>query len=310
MRIRSTAILAALLLSAVACIADSALTLDQYRSELDRLLAATQHLEQPQIPVILKDIPPQWKVQANDRSFDVSTEWLRHDLQNLEKKFDPDVVSSIRVHLQEQRAEAEAYSTPPADVSAECARLNAILSRKEFGDIHGPTWWDRLKQRIVRGLFRMLERIFGSSAIPVVGKMFVYTLIGIAVLALGFWAYRTIRSGMEVEHIVRDTKFVSAKEWSVWMAEAKEAASQGRWRDAIHLGYWAGISFLEAQGAWRPDRARTPREYLRLMPKSSERYPTLTALTQGFEIVWYGNRHADAQAYSQTLQELEKLGCR
>ncbi len=310
MRIRSTAIFVAIFLSAILCRADSTLTLEQYRGELDRLLAATERLDQSQIPQVLHGIPAKWAIQADDRSFEVSTEWLRHDLQNLEKKFDADYLSSIRAHLQEQRAEAEAYSKPPADVSAERARLNAILSRKEFGDIHGPTWWDRLKQRMIRALFKMLERIFGSSAIPVVGKMFVYVLIGIAVLALGFWAYRTIRSSVEVEHVVIDTDFVSAKQWSVWMVEAKEAAGQGRWRDAIHLAYWAGISFLEAQGAWRPDRARTPREYLRLMPKSSERHSTLTALTQSFEIVWYGNRHADAQAYSQTLQELEKLGCR
>lgn len=310
MRIRSRVIFAVVLFSALFCRADSNLTLEQYRGELDRLLAATDNLDQKQIPAILHDIPATWTVRADDRTFEISTEWLRHDLQGLQKKLDADTLSSIRVRLKEQRDEAGAYANAPADVSAERARLNEILSRKEFGDIHGPTWWDRLKQRIARTLLKMIERIFGSSAIPVVGKMFVYALIGIAVLALGFWAYRTIRSGMEVEHIVTDAEFVSAKEWPVWMAEAKTAASQGRWRDAIHLAYWAGISFLEAEGAWRPDRARTPREYLRLMPQASQHHSTLAALTQSFEIVWYGKRHADADSYSRTLQELEKLGCR
>lgn len=312
MRIRRTAIFAALLFSAALGWADSTLTLDQYRAELDRLLAATEHLDQPgpQIPQLLHHLPPKWTIQAESRSFEVSTEWLRSDLQNLSKVLDPDAVASMRLHLRSLRDETEAYSQPPADISGERSRLNEILSRSEFGGIHGPTWLDRLKQRIARVLEKLVRRIFGSSAIPVVGKMFVYALIAVAVLALGLWAYRTIRSGIEVEHVVPDADFVSAKEWSVWMAEAKQAASQGRWRDAIHLAYWAGISFLETQGAWRPDRARTPREYLRLMPKSSQGHSTLTALTGSFEIVWYGKRHADAQAFSQTLQELEKLGCR
>ena len=60
----------------------------------------------------------------------------------------------------------------------------------------------------------------------------------------------------------------------------------GEWRDAIHLAYWAGISFLERQGFWKPDRARTPREYLRLSLRSEYR-ETLRALTQIFELAWY-----------------------
>jgi hypothetical protein len=93
------------------------------------------------------------------------------------------------------------------------------------------------------------------------------------------------------------------------MAEARAAADRGNWREAIHLAYWCGVSFLEAQGMWRPDYARTPREYLRLLPSSSQHHPPLAALTRSFEVVWYGTQEADADSYSQTLAHLEKLGC-
>jgi hypothetical protein len=93
------------------------------------------------------------------------------------------------------------------------------------------------------------------------------------------------------------------------MAEARAAAAKGEWRDAIHLAYWAGISFLERQGHWKPDRARTPREYLRLLSSASEHRDTLTGLTRIFEVTWYAKRGANEAAFSQTLAALEKLGC-
>jgi hypothetical protein len=60
---------------------------------------------------------------------------------------------------------------------------------------------------------------------------------------------------------------------------------------------------------WKPDRARTPREYLRLLSSSSEHRETLTALTRIFELAWYAKRGASERTLSQTLEALEKLGC-
>jgi hypothetical protein len=115
--------------------------------------------------------------------------------------------------------------------------------------------------------------------------------------------------GSELEGVELANLPVSAKEWVVWLAEARAAAAKGEWRDAIHLAYWAGISFLERQGMWKPDKARTPREYLRLLGTNEYR-ETLNALTRIFELAWYANRGASERSFSETLQELEKLGCR
>jgi hypothetical protein len=69
------------------------------------------------------------------------------------------------------------------------------------------------------------------------------------------------------------------------------------------------VAFLEAKGAWRPDRARTPREYLRLLPASSDDGATLAAITRRFELVWYGNASADAEAFAESVANLKKMGC-
>ena len=101
----------------------------------------------------------------------------------------------------------------------------------------------------------------------------------------------------------------SARSWRAWLAEARLMAQQQEWRNAIHLAYWAGISFLESGGAWKPNRARTPREYLRLLGTRKPEYPSLAALTRKFELVWYGDRAAGALDFQETLGQLEKLGC-
>ena len=102
----------------------------------------------------------------------------------------------------------------------------------------------------------------------------------------------------------------SARSWRSWLAEAREAADRQNWRNAIHLAYWAGISFLESGGAWKPNRARTPREYLRLLSSRNPKHPALSALTRKFELVWYGDRAAVETDFQETLGQLERLGCR
>ena len=288
------------------------LTAAEYRADLDRVLSATEHLETPgpQIPELVSSLPSAWRVHTDRGNFDVSTEWLRNNLGQLEKKYDGDLVSKIRDRLASQRADLEAYQENRHDDSEQRALVTRILDRSEIGSIHGPTWSDRLKQRLVQFLIRLLGRAITSSMVSNIGKYFVYALMAIAFLALSYWVFKSIRNSARVESILPESLPVSAREWTVWLAEAREAAQRGNWRDAIHLAYWAGISLLESQGVWRPDSARTPREYLRLMSSANEHRPTLTALTRKFELVWYGGQPADAQAFSQTLAELEKLGCR
>jgi len=289
------------------------LTPAEYAAELDRVLAAIDRLDQApsENTTLLHSLPLVWRVRGDQQEFQISTESLRHDLLDNSENPTPEKTAAIRQRVQSLRADLNAYQEPAPDSSSQHALVSQILSRPEFSDVHkGLSWTDRLKQQLAMLLIRALERVFRSSAVPEVGKVLIYCLIGLAVLALAYWAYKSIRSDATLERVIPDTEVISAKEWTVWMAEAREAAGRGDWREAIHLAYWAGISFLEGQGTWRPDRARTPREYLRLMPPSSERHPTLAALTRSFEIVWYGKRDADSRAFAQTLEALEKLGCR
>jgi hypothetical protein len=204
---------------------------------------------------------------------------------------------------------AEDFQHPPPDSSTSRSALNQILARNEFHQVHGPSWLDRLKYRIAEWLFNLLSRFFNSSSVPVIGRSIVWFLVGVAVLVLAWIIYREVRRNARLETIMPEVLPVSAKQWNVWMSEARGAAANGLWRDAVHLGYWAGISFLEERGMWRPDQARTPREYLRLIPTSSEHLPILFTLTHQFEVTWYGSQAAGPETFAETLTHLEKLGC-
>jgi hypothetical protein len=320
--------------SADSCSADSgradsavndALTTAEYRAELDRLLSATQQLDSSgnPAPEALHDVPQSWRVHTDQREFEISTEGLQQDVRRYEKEKNIANATAIRERLQSLRNDLDGFEKPPGDVSANRTELTSILARPEFRESHVPKWlepitkWlDEIKgqtldfaRRMLRFLFHMLQLLFHSTSIPTISRFVVYGLIGVAVLALAYFAYRTIWRGDAFEGVVPKDLPVSAKEWAVWLTEARAAAAKGEWREAIHLAYWAGISFLERQGTWKPDRARTPREYLRLLSSSSEHRETLIALTRIFELAWYAKRDASEGTFSQTLQELEKLGC-
>jgi len=313
------------LLLALACVAEavapatagdssvreSALTPSEYAAELDRLASAIQNLSRAdEVPNLLNSIPPVRRVRTSQTTFATSTQWLRAQLVDWRLKPDKELQERMVANLQTLRAEALSLEAFPSHGSSQRALLNRILASKEFKNVHGQTWLDRLKQRTFDFLIRLLGKVFSSSVISSMSEVVVYGLIALAALILLYWMYRTIHAGVELGELDLQAPPISSKPWTVWMAEARAAADQENWRDAIHLGYWCGISFLEGQGLWRPDVARTPREYLRLLSPTDSNRDTLRLLTRSFEVVWYGAEEADASAFSETLTQLEKIGCR
>lgn len=307
-----------LLLIIVLCAAASAATsgtafsLPDYVAELDRLsVLANQARNDPSAAdTALSELRGDWTVQTDNREFKVRTEWMAARFEDLKRNPDDAKREELIAALNGLKADAQSYDQPPLDSAAARASLTRILARSEFHDVHGPTWWDRLKYRILMWLWRVLSRTFGSSAVPTVGRIFVWTLVGVAVLALAWFVYRTMKQNSRLESFIPQVGTISAKGWRLWLEEAQAAAARGLWRDAVHLAYWAGISFLEASGMWRPDKARTPREYLKLLPAGSEHRPQLSKLTRNLELTWYGNEPAGPETFSETINLVETLGCR
>jgi hypothetical protein len=283
MTARCSYILAGLLIASCFCLAEAGadLSIAEYRAQLDQLLVSAQQLDSSgrSVPQNLLDLPQSWRIHTEEQDFTISAEGLRSDVHKFTQEGDFSSASAIRSRIQSLRDDVDGFEKSPHDVSNSREHLTAILARREFRDVSGPTFFDRLVQRLL------------------------------AVLTLGFLAYRQIKASSEQESVVPANLPVSAKSWVLWLADARAAAAHNNWREAIHLAYWSGISFLEHQGTWRPDRARTPREYLNLMANSNDQREALATLTQIFELTWYAKRQADAGTFGQTMQALERLGC-
>ncbi len=292
---------------------ESPLSLSQYINELERVQTAVAAVQpgSEEIDTALAELPATWTVQTESQTFSVSSAAVKEKLRAYQRDSkQTDSLADARRLITTLLVDAKGMDAGSIDAHADRQRLDQILARKEFyGALH-QSWWERLKREAQLLLFRLLERLFGSSAFPVLGRIFVWVMAALAFSLLAWWVVRNyLRSG-EFAHFSGQPGAISAKPWRDWQAEAQTAAEQGRWRDAVHFSYWTAISFLEGQGLWRPDRARTPREYLRLLPRADVHRESLAELTREFERVWYGSDAASEGQFLGVNAILGRLGCR
>jgi flagellar basal body-associated protein FliL len=292
----------------------SPISLSGYREQLraiaEKASALDKHPEQA--GTLVAQIPDELTVETGEGQVTVNLRHVKDDLARLSAGDSKVKLPQINGYLQSLQAEAEAYDPTHTEVAASRQKLTQILSRREFKKVHELTARETILSRIYNWLARLFRRFhLGGSASFNVLQVIVYVLLAAALLLLLLWTISRLRRGEQDPPAKQIIPFSpSARSWRSWLAEARGFAAGQDWRNAIHLAYWAGISFLESGGAWKPNRARTPREYLQLLSTRHPNYTPLSALTGKFEIVWYGHRDAVEQDFQETLGQLEKLGCR
>ena len=312
---RATILLAILSVAGLAAGDEGALSLADYKSRLHQYEEQIQKTaDQPDYAGdFYRDVPPDLQVQTPSGTMAVSMEFLHKGLDNFLKSgptAKPTLLAQMSARIKALQDEADNFEKAAADSVAR-DRLNQILSAREFRRVRGPTEWDLLKQRIAAWLEKKLDKLFPKVPdLNQAGQIFVWVMIAIVSSILGVWLYRSSRERL-LDRPREILPFLpSARSWRLWLADAREKAGAGQWRDAIRLGFWAAVSRLESDGVWRPDKARTPREYLKEIPVGSENKVAFAAVTKTFEAAWYGGRPASAGDFDQFMSELEKLGCR
>ena len=295
-----------------------------FAAELQRIgNAIAKEKETPAgMAALRQNLPPHWEITTAEHRYTLSAEPLRSLLGDAEKEKNPekfaaktteaadwafDLANQIKAY-----AGAQTHNAPSARPA-----LERILSRREFGAAKGPTKWDLLRQRINRWIEDLLFRFFRQIGRRPMGAKILFWLIVIAVvlwLAVALFRYWTKRTALEELQAPDSVTFV--RTWQEWVHAAREAATRGDFRDAIHSAYWAGISYLEESEAVRKDRSRTPREYVRLVSTSTQFVASgrktreaLSSLTTVLEQVWYGRRAASNQDFAKAMQNVEALGC-
>jgi Domain of unknown function (DUF4129) len=209
---------------------------------------------------------------------------------------------------------ASISAAPPASAAATQHKLlKTILTAPEYKiAVAPPSLKDRLLEMIGNWLDKFFTMLFAAGA---KSKWIGYTveaIFGILVcLALGWFIIRLERQGRLGSELRLDgpgAGAASARDWQLWLQDARNAAAAGAFRDAIHLVYWASISRLESSGQWPADRARTPREYLALLAPGSAQRSDLAAITRSFERIWYGGHSAAETDYQRAEETAARLG--
>jgi hypothetical protein len=303
------------------------LTLAEYENELDRIVKAFSDLpaHPAGVDALRESLPSGWIVEAGQQKYEVSAEWIAYALAVKGKS--PSDLKKIwldaAARLKSLRAEAERAKDAASEENRADAksRLQIILQQREFNQAKGDSWWSQMWDQIGRWidwlLGHTLGRLLGSGAAK---TLVIYTLIGVVFLFAAVWLVRGMRTLVRNESLRVDAVFPPGKHWRDWTREATAAASRRDYRAALHSAYWAGVYRMAELGAWKLDRARTPREYLRMIGEQAQNElaaqnpvgssMALKELTHGMEASWYGCLPATQQDYDKAIAHLETLGCR
>jgi len=221
----------------------------------------------------------------------------------------------LRLAQESKLAEASLAAQPGASQSATLQRqtLDRILAQKEFHPaVAGPSLIERAFEKVGNWIDTIIGKLeqagFKSKW---VGRTAEILFVLALTIALVWFFIRLERQGrLAASQFLPGTggAAASARDWQLWLEDARRAASQSAWRDAIHLLYWASISRLESHGFWPADRARTPREYLALLTQENAHHADLKALTRSFERTWYAGRPAAESDFRHAADVAAKLG--
>jgi Domain of unknown function (DUF4129) len=286
-----------------------------YEAELDQLSARVKLAKNSPgaIASIQALLPPEWVIRAGDAEYHVPTDWISQRLsgmrdapQNAEA-----TAREVQTHLATLRAEAgelEKQVGSGQDPTAR-AKLDGIFKAREFRGLQSPSELLSLEERIGRWIMRQIERLAGWLHISQrTGDFLAWAVIAFALLVLGYWVFRTIA---RMPRPVTDEKLPlpAPEESRDWLSDAMAAAEHRDFREAVRCAYWAIITRLEDRRLLTHDRARTPRESLRLLSSHPAEQSSLRDFTAHFELIWYGYRPASTDDWSGARAQLEKFGC-
>lgn len=180
--------------------------------------------------------------------------------------------------------------------------LMKVLAGREFRNLDEPSTRDTMLEKIGNAVNQFFYRIANFSAKSRwIGRVVVWGFVTAVCIGLAWGLLqleRRWRIRLIPERGAPAPGAASARDWQLWLEDARRAAAERRWREAIHFVYWAAISRLESKRLWPADRARTPREYLALVAAHDSRRTELALLTGSFERIWYGGRAANEEDYS------------
>jgi hypothetical protein len=266
------------------------------------------------VEALLRDLPSAWTVQAGPDRFTVPTAPIVEAHRSRGAASTPWAATRDRAvaRIEAMRDEARRLDpNGPARPPHVRQALGEVLAAPEFRG--------RQRQEALLELWDDLKRWF-RSWLPSAGdsgravgpaiQWFSWIVAAAAFVLLAGLVWRLLnRSTREARVRVRPAaarEILDAREWA---AKARAALAAGQPREALRCAYHAVLHRLDEDGAWTIADARTPREYVRLLPPADRRHDAVSAVARAFERVWFGGAQpalADAEA---AVSRLVELGC-
>ena len=262
----------------------------------------------------IASIPDRWRVSDGEERIDISNRWLAKALAGAPSRPDdwPATRAAIVSRLKGIRAEigsAEAGDRAQARVRARAA-VETILAQGEFQQSAAGRWRERMQERIGRWFEDLLGSLgAGLGTARGTALVFAWAAALAALAGLGFWLARVVADrprGTALSLASGEARRPRARDLAL---RALRTAREGQIRESVRCAYAAALIRLEDQGVWRIDEARTPREYLPMLPAADSRHAVLLDLTRRFEQLWYGNRSVADDDARRVADHLEALGC-
>jgi hypothetical protein len=218
-----------------------------------------------------------------------------------------ELLQAAEARLTQEIAQADGAATaqPAAapDHVQERDAMKQVLSGRDFRGLEAPTARDSALEKLgawLNGLFASFGKL--QANVAWLGPVLVWGFVLAVCIGLA-WGLMQLERRWRIRLVPESdgpaAGAASARDWQLWLADARRAAAAGEWREAIHFVYWTSISRLESKRLWPADRARTPREYLSLVSVEDPRRAGLATLTRSFERTWYGGRAAGEGDYKK-----------
>lgn len=307
----------------LAAVNAAAAPLDDYHRRVDEaieLVGQFQSTDEYTAPIPLSSqleplrtlLPTTETVEIEGRSIVVDNSWVPRALdryavlESLDGRID--AVGRIALMLDEiDRHILELEGSPRHATAMDRQQLDEILKRPEFQErAENPvsTFIRETRDQLLKWLSELLQPLFGGATGEGLGfglRILIILGAGLALALLGRAVWQAV--GRRRSAAVRGKKVIFGEEIDEsttagdLAAQARALAAKGDFRGAVRRLFVALIYQLDERELVRLRPQATNREYLALVRRFDRLHPVMSALTDTFERVWYGQAAVDRGAY-------------
>jgi hypothetical protein len=252
-------------------------------------------------------LPEQQQVQGSDDVCNVDNTWVHTALKEIESAPPNEKANKLtqlleRLEALEEQVEYKRKAATEADSKANSKeKLEGILARPEYAtQAQGPNALSRLLQDFIRWLQQFLPKPVQiqpgrSSWVTVVAQVAVMLVALIVVFYVAKILSRRFRRTRRKKapkkrgaRIVLGEQLKPEDTSSDLLSEAEALARRGELRAAIRKAYIALLVELGDRKVITLEQHKTNRDYLNSVRSIPLLHPTMRALTESFELHWYG----------------------